>query len=65
MSLKCQTLKKFNIVMNENPENLIDKCPELERAMTEMLPNEVTYRVWKQVNVDENKKMKVVEKNSR
>lgn len=65
MSLKCQTLKKFNIVMNENPENLIDKCPELERAMTEMLPNEVTYRVWKQVNVDEKKKMKVVEKNSR
>jgi hypothetical protein len=62
MSLKCQTLKKFNIVMNENPENLIDKCPELERAMTEMLPNEVTYRVWKQVNVDEKKKMKVVEK---
>ena len=51
--------------MNENPENLIDKCPELERAMTEMLPNEVTYRVWKQVNVDDKKKMKVVEKNSR
>ena len=62
VSLKCQTLKKFNIVMNENPENLIDKCHELERAMTEMLPNEVTYRVWKQVNVDEKKKMKVVEK---
>ena len=41
--------------MNENPENVIDKCPELERAMTEMLPNEVTYRVWKQVNVDEKK----------
>lgn len=31
MSLKCQTLKKFNIVMNENPENLIDKMKVVEK----------------------------------
>lgn len=62
MSLKCQTLKKYSIVSSENPEHLIDKSADVEKAMSDTLPNEVSYRVWKQILVEDKKKMKVVEK---
>ncbi|CAC5416239.1 unnamed protein product [Mytilus coruscus] len=61
MALKCQTLKKYNIFVRENPKHLIGQSLEIERSMDQMLENRVTYRVWKQVPVEEKKKMKIIE----
>ncbi|VDI36208.1 Hypothetical predicted protein [Mytilus galloprovincialis] len=61
MALKCQTLKKYNIFVRENPEHLIGQSLEIERSMDQLLENRVAYRVWKQVVVEDKKKMKIIE----
>ena len=47
MSLKYQNLKKYSVVLDENPEKLIDRSGEVECAMNDLLPDQVTYRIWK------------------
>jgi hypothetical protein len=56
MALKCQALKQYGVSVSENPENLIGRIEEINNEMADKVPNEVSYKIWKQVQVEEKKK---------